>query len=181
LKVYTDAQCSEPFDYEKTTRYHSSKGYNVNGTLISSSVSFRPPFYNCNGCQPDQISDTFNLLKVSWYDDDYISQHGEKQEYEQEEDDDDEEEQNQQGNQQDDYFIDDFADDYFKANDDINNQNYYNKNNQNRYLAEEKSLVRSALHPRQAVAAEGQLEVCLVNASLDHYHILCTHSLTQHQ
>jgi hypothetical protein len=181
LKVYTDAQCSEPFDDEKTTRYHSSKGYNVNGTLISSSVSFRPPFYNCNGCQPDQISDTFNLLKVSWYDDDYISQHGEKQEYEQEEDDDDEEEQNQQGNQQDDYFNDDFADDYFKANDDINNQNYYNKNNQNRYLAEEKSLVRSALHPRQAVAAEGQLEVCLVNASLDHYHILCTHSLTQHQ
>lgn len=161
LNVYTDAQCSEPYDDGKTTRYHSSKGYIVNGALISSTVSFRPPFYNCDGCQPEQISDTFNLLKVSWYDDDYISQHGEKQDYAAEEDDAaEEEEQNQQENQQDDYFNDDFADDYYSANDDVSNQNG------NRFLAEEKNLIRSELQPRQPVAAEGQLEVCMMKPFL---------------
>ena len=158
LKVYTDNQCSEAYDDGKSSHYHSKKGYVVDGNLVSSKVSFKPPFYNCAGCEPDAISDTFNKLKGSWYDDDYISQNGERQEGNEQ----------QQQNNQDDYFNDDFADDvYVKANDDFNNQYYYSKNNYNgnRDLAEEEmkenSSVRTNPKPRRLVAKdESQLEVC---------------------
>eukprot|EP00980_Cylindrotheca_fusiformis_P018144 scaffold5850_cov110-Cylindrotheca_fusiformis.AAC.7 len=144
LNVYTDAQCSEPYDDGKPSKYHSTKGYMVNGALVSTAVTFRPPFYKCEGCQPDEISETFNKYKVSWYDDDYISEHGEKQEYDQDQAGDDDGQ-----NQQDDYFNDDFADDYYAANDDAN---------RNRFLAEEKNPFRSELQPKQPEAAKGELE-----------------------
>lgn len=163
LKVYTDAQCSELYDDGKTQRYHANKGYVVNGKLISSKVSFRPPFYKCEACSPSQISDTFNKLKVSWYDDDYINENGEKRDYDEDGDGNQEEQGDDQGNNnnanQDDYFNDDFHDDYFQANDDFNNQYYYAKDNGNRQLAATDGTVRSELQPSKPVAAEGQLEV----------------------
>ncbi|KAL3941938.1 MAG: hypothetical protein SGBAC_003794 [Bacillariaceae sp.] len=162
LKVYTDAQCSELYDDGKTQRYHANKGYVVNGKLISSKVSFRPPFYKCEACSPSQISDTFNKLKVSWYDDDYINENGEKRDYDEDGDGNQEEQGDDQGNNnnanQDDYFNDDFHDDYFQANDDFNNQYYYAKDNGNRQLAATDGTVRSELQPSKPVAAEGQLE-----------------------
>jgi len=155
LKIYTDAQCSEQYDDGKTTRFHSNKGYVVNGKLLSSKVSFKPPFYNCKACDPGQVSDTFNKLKVSWYDDDYINEYGEKQGYDDDGDDDNGQQNNQ--TQGDDYFNDDFHDDYFKANDDFNNQYYYAKDNGNRNLAQSTGLVRSELQSRKPVAAEGAI------------------------
>jgi hypothetical protein len=141
LRIYTDAQCSESYDDGKSTHYHATKGYVVNGSLISSQITFRPPFYNCNGCQPNQVSDTFN--KYTWYDDDYIAENGEREQNE------DEEEQ-QQGNQQDDYFNDDFNDDYFKVNDD--NYNYGNRNL--------RLIDGGDAKVRQLSAAEDELQVC---------------------
>ena len=163
LKIYTDAQCSEHYDDGQTQRFHSSKGYVVNGSLISSKVSFRPPFYKCESCQPNQISDTFNKLKVSWYDDDYISEHGTKRNYQ---DGDGNGQQGNQGNNNnaqakngDDYFNDDFHDDLFQANDDFNNLYYYASDYSNRKLADTDGLVRPGLQMQKPEAAEGQLEV----------------------
>lgn len=141
LKVYTDAQCSEAYDDGKSTHYHASKGYIVDGNLISSQITFRPPFYKCDGCQPNAVSSSFNRYKVSWYDDDYISANGERQENQQQE-----EEENQ-----DDYFNDDFSDDNF------NNQNYYG----NRKLIRSSSTRDAKV--RQLASAERHLEVSCIS------------------
>lgn len=79
LHVYEDAQCSVPYDDGATSKRHSSRGYEINGYYFSSRVSFKPPFYTCLSCTPDQISETFNKQHGNWYDDDYISQYGAKQ------------------------------------------------------------------------------------------------------
>jgi hypothetical protein len=47
----------------------------------TSQVSFRPPFYSCQGCHPEEISDTFSKRYSAWYDDDYISATGQKRVY----------------------------------------------------------------------------------------------------
>ena len=158
LKLYTDNTCSEPYDDGKTSHYHSNRGYLVDGHFVSSKVSFRPPFYNCAGCEPEAISDTFNKWKASWYDDDYISEHGERQDGDDDDDDEEEEDKNQ-----DDFFNDDFADDAYA--DDFNNQYYYSKsnnNNRDRNLAEDEStennLVRARPAPLQLVAKKDQLD-----------------------
>jgi hypothetical protein len=44
-------------------------------------VSFRPPFYSCQSCLPEEISDQFTKRYSAWYDDDYISRQGKKQSY----------------------------------------------------------------------------------------------------
>lgn len=66
LLVYTDKQCSEPYEYVSS----NNKGYDINGVTFSSKVSFRPPFYSCSTCKPTEISDTFSKRKTFWYDDD---------------------------------------------------------------------------------------------------------------
>jgi len=76
LILYTDQQCSVPYDDGQTAKKHASRGYEVNGELVSSKVSFTPSFYSCLSCSPDQVSQTFNKLNSNWYDDDYISEHG---------------------------------------------------------------------------------------------------------
>lgn len=73
LRVYTDAQCSQPYDDGQTARQHATKGYKIGDGFLESKVSFRPPFYSCLSCAPDAISDTFNKKSGYWYDDDYIS------------------------------------------------------------------------------------------------------------
>jgi hypothetical protein len=144
LHVYTDAQCSVPYEDGETSRRHAAKGYTINGYTFGTRVSFQPPFYSCETCAPEEISDTFNKKSGTWYDDDYISSYGTKQKNNEEEDGDED--------AADDYYQDDYTDDaYLAANDDINNDDgayggddYYAGDDGRRNLV---------------VAAPGQLEV----------------------
>jgi hypothetical protein len=79
LIVYKDAQCSVPF--QNTDEDARKDGYLVNRYFLSNKVSFRPNFYSCQSCLPDEISDTFSKRYSHWYDDDYISRMGQKQKY----------------------------------------------------------------------------------------------------
>ena len=139
LHLYTDAQCSEPYDDGLEGRTHSNKGYEIDGEMFSTRVSFRPPFFTCQSCSPDVISETFNKKYGTWYDDDYISEHGQKRG----EDNDPEDQGGDDGINGDDasssssYYKDDgYVDDtYMSANDDLgqyNNGNPYNNYNNNR-------------------------------------------------
>lgn len=76
LYVYTDAQCSQHYEDGQTARKHASRGYKIGDKMISTKVSFRPEFYSCLSCSPEQISYTFNKRNSNWYDDDYIGTHG---------------------------------------------------------------------------------------------------------
>ena len=123
LHVYTDSQCSVSYDDGLSTRRHSTKGYEINGYTFPTRVSFRPPFYACQTCTPDSISETFNKKSGTWYDDDYISQFGSKQNNREKKDEEEED---------DDYYQDDYAnadDAYLAANDDVNNANDDDNNN----------------------------------------------------
>mmetsp|Transcript_5270 Transcript_5270/g.6891 ORF Transcript_5270/g.6891 Transcript_5270/m.6891 type:complete len:602 (+) Transcript_5270:279-2084(+) len=80
LHFYVDAQCSQPFEDGRSARQHANKGYLVTDLLeMSTDVSFRVPFYSCHTCAPEQVSGTFNKRNNNWYDDDYISANGQKQ------------------------------------------------------------------------------------------------------
>eukprot|EP01082_Thalassiosira_pseudonana_P009479 g8409.t1 g8409 contig3:21366-23731(-) len=77
LIVYKDAQCSKVFSNAED----KNNGYDLNGYFLSNKVSFRPPFYSCQSCLPEEISDQFTKRYSAWYDDDYISRQGKKQSY----------------------------------------------------------------------------------------------------
>lgn len=173
LHVYTDDQCSVAYNDGQTARYHANRGYLLTDArektfLFSTKVNFRPPFYTCQSCTVEEISETFNKKGGKWYDDDYISQNGQKQnnadnnEEENDEDaanyDDDQAAANQGNNNgyyQDDGYVDDT---YMSANDDIyrynNNNNQYYNNGGNRAL-----LRTDEEEPRFFTPASGQLEV----------------------
>lgn len=53
----------------------AKNGYIINGDFFSNHVSFRPPFYSCVGCMPDQVSSSFKKSRY-WYDDDLINVKG---------------------------------------------------------------------------------------------------------
>jgi hypothetical protein len=137
LRVYKDQQCSVPYDDGESTKAHATKGYQINGSTFSTRVSFRPPFYTCEACSPEAISDTFNKKYGTWYDDDYISAHGQKQQLS----DDGADADNVDGDGNDDaaagnddqVAADDYSanvdDTYMSANDDISNYNNYNNGN----------------------------------------------------
>lgn len=113
LIVYKDAQCSVPF--ENTEEDARKDGYLINNYFLSNKVSFRPNFYSCQSCLPDEISDTFSKRYSHWYDDDYISRMGQKQKYEDDAVDVEEEEYEAASNATN--ATDDGA--YYQANDDI--------------------------------------------------------------
>lgn len=73
LHVYTDQQCSQQYKDGQSARFHATRGYEIAGRRFSSKVSFKPDFYSCLTCSPDQISQTFNKVNSNWYDDDVIS------------------------------------------------------------------------------------------------------------
>jgi hypothetical protein len=79
LHVYTDQQCSQQYKDGQSARKHATSGYQVGSYHISSKVSFKPEFYSCLTCVPEQISQTFNKLNSNWYDDDYVSAYGSQQ------------------------------------------------------------------------------------------------------
>lgn len=119
LILYTDNQCSSPYEDSQTAKKRAHRGYELNGQLVSSQVSFKPNFYSCLSCNPDSIANTFNKRNSNWYDDDYISEHGNK---------------NNEENADDDYQYDDqnAVDDlYYSKSDDgnVNNNDDGNVNN----------------------------------------------------
>lgn len=121
LHVYMDSQCSLAFEDYQSSREHARKGYKIGDTYISTKISFKPPFYSCLTCQPDEISGTFNKKNGNWYDDDSINQYSKNN--------------NQDGNQQqanDDRYQDDYFDDkYLAANDDVSNDDGYSASSSN--------------------------------------------------
>lgn len=80
LVVYSDKQCSKVYGGDGEGK-DSSGGYDINGYYLSDKVSFRPPFYSCQGCSPEEYSNTFSKRYSAWYDDDYISNAGKRKEY----------------------------------------------------------------------------------------------------
>lgn len=114
LLLYIDNQCSQPYSQDEA---YNSDGYDLsNGYFLSSKVSFRPPFYSCQGCVPEEISESFTQRYSAWYDDDYISEQGQKREYD--DDANGQEEVEDDGN-------DDANDDANANNDDANDNVYY--------------------------------------------------------
>lgn len=85
---------------------------------MSNKVSFRPPFYTCQSCSPDSVSETFSKSNTVWYDDDHIAEFGTKY---------GEEDNNANANYDDanGYYVK--ADDY-TFDDQYGNQNYANGN-----------------------------------------------------
>lgn len=79
LHVYTDQQCSQKYEDGQSPRKHATRGYELGNHRVASKVSFKPEFYSCLTCEPEQISKTFNKLNSNWYDDDYISSYGKQQ------------------------------------------------------------------------------------------------------
>ncbi|KAL7549908.1 hypothetical protein ACHAWF_013167 [Thalassiosira exigua] len=88
LHVYKDAQCSQAYGGDGDDDEDgdgedqgNGDGYDLDGYFISNKVSFRPPFYSCQSCIPEQVSNTFSKQYSAWYDDDYISTNGQRQKY----------------------------------------------------------------------------------------------------
>jgi len=181
LHVYTDNQCSQPFDDGQTSRRHASKGYDINGYIFPTRVSFRPPFYTCDNCSPEEIADTFNKANGNWYDDYYISQNGKKNanynggngngNYNQNADDDGGNDAYQRANddvaRDDDYqmnYNNGNGDDAYKNGDDGNGNNY-NKDDDDYYNNDDANRMRNRFLQSAtalssiAAAAPGQLEV----------------------
>jgi hypothetical protein len=149
LHVYTDAQCSVKFDDGETSKKHSSRGYEINGYYFATRVSFRPPFYTCDSCIQDAVSETFNKKNGNWYDDDYIAEHGKKESSSSNSNNNNNGDGSENDADHDDYYGDDyFGDDtYMYANDDVGKRN----RNRDREL-------------KELTAAPGQLEVRFVQS-----------------
>lgn len=116
LHVYKDAQCSQRYDDGRTPREHATRGYLIGDDVLSTKVSFRPPFYSCMTCAPDAVSTTFNKKSGNWYDDDFINYINRKQNNANEKN-----ENNENNIDGDDAsYTDDQSDDqYLSANDDV--------------------------------------------------------------
>jgi hypothetical protein len=76
LHLYTDQHCSQQYLDGQSARKHAIHGYDLGGYRLSSKVSFKPEFYSCLTCSPDEISQTFNKVNSNWYDDDHVSTYG---------------------------------------------------------------------------------------------------------
>lgn len=164
VHVYTDKQCSEPYDDGQSGETRASRGYNINGYRFSPKVSFRPPFYSCLSCKPSEIASSFSRKKTFWYDDDAAA-----------------------SGQQIQKFFDDWLDDYF-LNDDkyfevqkyVGNEKVYSKEDDDDFYTidddrrlEEVEQDKIEMQQKQQhgarnligktlelQAAEGELEVC---------------------
>lgn len=167
LHLYTDQTCSKPYDDGYSSRRHSAKGYEVRGDLISSQVSFRPPFYSCQACRPDEIAETFNKLAGTWYDDDYISQHGAKRDKEDQGEEGDAENDGDDNASQSKYYDDYYTDDvYLSANDDVQ---YGNRQLEEATVLEHDS-VRVQQRYRQLMPVRDEFEVsCATCFGLDQF------------
>lgn len=129
LHLYTDNACSVHYDDGRSKKQHVKNGYDVNGLSFGTKVSFRPPFYTCQTCQPTWVSDSFRKSSSYWYDDDYISENGRRRQYDDDANGDDDGANNNNNNN---YGGDD--DTYFQYGDDaydpnyVGDDDYYNRN-----------------------------------------------------
>jgi hypothetical protein len=78
LHLYTDQQCSQHYQDGQSARQHANRGYDIGGYNVPSKVTFKPDFYSCLTCSPDEISGTFNKMNENWYDDDRMSSYNGK-------------------------------------------------------------------------------------------------------
>lgn len=149
VHVYSDKQCSQPYDDGQSEDKRSKSGYSINGYNFSSKVSFRPPFYSCLTCKPSEISSSFSKRGTYWYDDDAASNGQQIYKY--------------FDDWVDDYFLQDDA--YFTVQKYTNNQIYYAKEDDDDfYTADDddgrRDLVRNLVGRKKELKAEdGQLEL----------------------
>jgi len=137
LHVYTDSQCSQPYNDQQSSREHMKNGYQVGDDVVSSSVSFRVPFLKCQTCSAE-ASGTFNKKQNNWYDDDFINEQAQQDnEY-------GGENYNQGANNQDDFF----DDAYLAANDDVNRDDDYANGGDDYYNGRSLSLVEQQAEVR---------------------------------
>jgi hypothetical protein len=68
LIVYKDEQCS--WEYSANDETKGSGGYDIHGDYLITKVSFHPPFYRGQDCNPEALSDTYTKQYTSWYDND---------------------------------------------------------------------------------------------------------------
>jgi hypothetical protein len=78
LHLYTDQQCSQQYQDGQSARQHANRGYDIGGYNVPSKVTFKPDFYSCLTCSPEEISGTFNKMNENWYDDDRMSSYNGK-------------------------------------------------------------------------------------------------------
>lgn len=154
IHVYTDKQCSVDFDDGQTENQRTRHGYEIDGYYFNAKVSFRPSFYNCASCKPEQIAEGFSKQGTFWYDDDVASNGGQMYKY--------------FDDWLDDYFLNDDA--YFKVQEYTNNQvKYYKEDDDDFYTADDDRRRKRTLgqgeagegeqiEVRQFMAAEGELE-----------------------
>lgn len=137
LHVYTDKQCSVPYD----DGLSNEKGYDINGYYFNSKVSFRPPFYSCATCKPTEISSSFSKRKTFWYDDDAAEKGYQIYKY--------------FDDWLDDYFLQDDA--YFTVQKYVNNERLYNKDDDDSFytISEDDDFYR---HRKLAALPEGENE-----------------------
>merc|ERR1712194_501662 len=157
LHLYKDKQCTYRYQDGNTDHYHSSKGYDVNGYLLSTKVNFRPPFYSCQGCKPEEISNSFNK-KNYWYDDDYINSQKNQKQNDDGGDADGEDDGNGDVANGDDYYNYNYNDDAAAGGDDYVADDYYAYNN-DAYVADD-AYNRRALEalPFHLYAQESELK-----------------------
>jgi len=143
IHVYTDKQCSEDYDDGQTESQRSRKGYAIDGYYFNAKVSFRPSFYNCESCKPQQIADGFSKQGTFWYDDDVAANGGQMYKY--------------FDDWLDDYFLNDDA--YFVVQEYTNNEvKYYKEDDDDFYTQDDDAGRRLAAPAGEFQAAEGELE-----------------------
>jgi len=70
LHIYTDKKCSVPFDDGQSDNERLINGYILGGEYFQTQVSFRPPFFSCESCNPHSIVNGFSKQNAVWFDDD---------------------------------------------------------------------------------------------------------------
>jgi len=70
IHVYSDKQCSVDYDDGQSESQRARRGYEIDGYYFNAKVSFRPSFYACESCKPQQIASGFSKQGTFWYDDD---------------------------------------------------------------------------------------------------------------
>jgi len=144
IHVYTDKQCSEDFDDGQSDAQRNRRGYEIDGYYFNAKVSFRPSFYSCESCQPQQIAEGFSKQGTFWYDDDAAANGQQMYKY--------------FDDWLDDYFLNDDA--YFVVQQYVNNEiQEYKEDDDDFYTADDDGRRLAELEPpREFVAAAGELE-----------------------
>jgi len=143
IHVYTDKQCSVDYDDGQSESQRARRGYSIDGYYFNAKVSFRPSFYSCESCQPQQIADGFSKQGTFWYDDDVAANGGQMYKY-----------------------FDDWLDDYFLQDDAYFVVQQYTGNEIQSYKADDDDFYtqdddggrKLNEPPRDFVAAVGELE-----------------------